>query len=72
MRKDFFGKWESNYFYISKCGLIVSKNKHADHSEMLIDSIKELWTRFELVENYSCIVFKVKHVLRKHEFAIPL
>jgi len=38
----------------------------------LIDSIRELWTRFELVEDHKYIVFKVKHLVRKHEFAVPL
>lgn len=32
--------------FISKGGLIISKNKYSKHCDMYIEDIKELWTRF--------------------------
>jgi hypothetical protein len=71
-KKEFFGRWEQNYMFISKSGLIISKDKSCDHCDIFIDSIKELWTRFEFIENSTYIVFKIKHGFRKYEVAVSV
>lgn len=64
-KKSFFGNMEENYVFISKIGLTASQSKES-HFDLYIDRIKELWTRFEFINDKTEVIFKTRYHLVKY------
>jgi hypothetical protein len=72
LKKDFFlFGWTECYLFISKAGLTSAKTKE-DEADLYINRVREIWTRFDFIEDNQYVVFKTKHRLIKYEFAVPV
>ncbi len=68
-RSQYLKKWELRYIAINAEGLFSYKSLTEDPFIIKPDTVKEIWTRFQI--NDRMIVIKIHHGGKKTEFAFP-
>lgn len=62
-KSKYLKKWDKRYTVISSCGFYSFKNVTDSNYSYFIksDSITEIWTRFDLLENNEYLIIKLMH-----------
>lgn len=70
-KSQMLGKWEERFIVINKEGIYSYKKFNEKHSMYIPNGqIREIWTRFEIIENM--LIVKMEYGGTKTEFGIPI